>query len=146
MSTTEPVARTQFSLLVYAVQGSSHAGDQFAPAVDGTPLFEVIGHDWPGVPTYWFDSNPGEWLGSPRHVEYGRSVVLDGSCGVAGCCGVVARISVGPEVVIWDQFYCHGGLDLTDAFRFEFAADQYRSQLAAWDAIPRVEWKAFEPD
>ena len=59
-----------------------------------------------------------------------------------GAAGLSAGISVGAEVVVWDQFYCHGALDLTDALRFEFAADQYRSRLAAFDAIPRVGWKA----
>lgn len=65
--------------------------------------------------------------------------MLDGSCGSAGCCGVVARISVLSNTIIWDEF--HGlAPDLPEPLRFEFDREDYEAQLRGLPNVPVTEW------
>jgi hypothetical protein len=118
------------------------ARDLVVPAIDGTLLFEMLGGRWPGIPAGWVLPPSGQWLGSPEQVEYGRSIVLDGSCGIAGCCGVVARISVLSDTVIWDEFHGHGGTDIPEQLQFEFDREGYEEQLRGLPHVPVTEWDA----
>jgi hypothetical protein len=122
------------------------ASELVVPVVDGTPLFEMLGGGCPGIADEWVRPPSRQWLGSPEHVEYGRAIVLDGSCGDAGCCGVVARISVLSDTVIWDEFHGHGAVDLPDPLRFEFEREDYEAQLEALPRIAVTEWDASTPD
>jgi hypothetical protein len=133
-----------FSVMRYHViddEEPMDAGDDLVvPVIDGIPLFEMLGDRWPGVPGEWVLPPSGQWLGAPDQVEYGRPIVLDGSCGDAGCCGVVARISVLANTVIWDEFHGHGSPDLPEPLRFEFDRANYEEQLRAVLRISVTEW------
>jgi len=122
------------------------ATDLVVPVIDGIPLFEMLGGGYPGIPDEWVQPPSRQWLGSPEHVEYGRAIVLDGSCGDAGCCGVVARISVLSGTVIWDEFPGHGSIDLPEPLRFEFERDDYQAQLQGLSRVSVIEWDALMPD
>jgi hypothetical protein len=116
-------------------------GDVVVPVIDGVPLYEMLGDRWLGIPAAWVRAPSRQWLGAPAVVEYGRPVVLDGSCGIAGCCGVVARISVLSDTVIWDQFHGHGRPDVPDELRFDFARNDYETQLANWPNLPVLDFE-----
>jgi hypothetical protein len=116
------------------------APDLAVPFVDGIPLFERLGTDWPGVDAAWVLPPSRQWLGSSQYREYGRSIVLDGSCGSAGCCGVIFRITVFPETVLWDQPYCHGAVDIPVELRFEFERTGYEAAVSALANQPIIEW------
>jgi hypothetical protein len=129
----------RFHVPVQSEQPFFAASDLVVPVIDGTPFFEMLGGGWPGIPEQWVLPPSRQWLGSPEQAEYGRAIVLDGSCGDAGCCGVMARISVLSDTVIWDEFY---GLapDLPEPLRFEFDRVGYEEQLAALPHVPVTEW------
>jgi hypothetical protein len=120
--------------------------DLVVPVIDGTPLFEMLGGGCPGIPDEWMRPPSRQWLGAPEHVEYGRAIVLDGSCGSAGCCGVVARISVLADTVIWDEFYGHGAMDPPERLQFDFERDHYEAQLQGLPRLAATEWDASTPD
>ena len=44
-------------------------------------------------------------LGSLTYVEDGLTVILDGSCLTAGCCGVMSCVTVTDRTVIWSDFF-----------------------------------------
>jgi hypothetical protein len=153
----EPVAgagpRNRFSLMRFHVPVDEDeeqffpAADLAVPVVDGIPLFEMIGGGgYPGVPESWVRPPSREWLGAPEYVEYGRAIVLDGACGVAGCCGVVARISVLPDTVIWDEFHGHGATQPPERLRFEFDRDDYEAQLEGLPRVAVTEWVPVTSD
>jgi len=116
------------------------ATDLAVPVIDGIPLFERLDDRWPGIAFEWLWPLSGQWTGSPELVEYGRAVVLDGSCGQAGCCGVVARIIVGSDTVVWEDFYGHGAPEVPEDLRFEFARESYESELQRLGTLHAVEW------
>lgn len=118
------------------------ATDLVVPVVDGIPLFEMLGGGWPGIPAKWVLPPSRQWLGSPEYVEYGRAIVLDGSCGSAGCCGVVARISVLTDTVIWDEFHGHSATQPPERLQFEFDRDDYEAQLGNLPRLAVTEWDA----
>jgi hypothetical protein len=131
--------RNSFAVERWRVPGQAddpRPTDLAVPVVDGVPLFETLGTDWPGLDARWVAPPSRQWLGAPEYREYGRSVVLEGSCGVAGCCGVVFRISVFSETVVWDQPYRHGAVDISTDLRFEFDAREYEAQLRAIPEAP----------
>lgn len=120
------------------------AADLVVPVVDGIPLFEMLGGGGcPGIPDEWVWPPSRQWLGSPEYVEYGRAIVLDGACGVAGCCGVVARISALTDTVIWDEFHGHGATKPPERLQLEFERDDYEAQL---ERLPRVEVTEWDAD
>lgn len=113
--------------------------DLAVPVIDSVPLFEILGTDWPGLDARLVLAPSLQWLGSPDYREYGGTVVLDGSCGIAGCCGVIFRISLFADTVVWDQPYCHGEVDIPEDLRFEFDRAEYEAQLRALADVPVVD-------
>jgi hypothetical protein len=73
------------------------------------------------------------WLGGPKDSELmvrGHAAVLTCSCGIFGCGGTAARITVGPETVTWSDFvdpWLHP--DPVGTFTFDRAA--YERELSS---------------
>lgn len=114
--------------------------DIAVPIVDGVPLFERVTDRYPGLALHLVVPPAGQWIGSPTYFEEGRAVILDGTCGYAGCCGVMAKIELKGERVIWRDFFARGWPDLPPGLRFEFDRTQYGDALAALPTAPRVPW------
>lgn len=123
--------------------------DIAVPVINGIPLFEQLGDDRePGIDVGLLVPDPGQWLGRPRYAEdredgpriggqasggrgpSGRVVILDGSCGIADCCGVVARIDVGATTVRWHDIIACGGRRLRRDLEFTFDRARYEAALA----------------
>ncbi|UDY36081.1 hypothetical protein [Dermatobacter hominis] len=69
-------------------------------------------------------------LGTPTYVENGLPVILDGGCLVAGCCGVMARVSINERTVVWSNFFARGRPDIPADLKFTFDRDDYERALA----------------
>jgi hypothetical protein len=136
----------RFSVRRYSVRGRTPADVVYAPTdlavpvVDKEPLFEMLGERWPGIAGRWLTDSPGQWLGSPRYVAYERPVILDGSCSIADCCGVVARISLTIDTVVWDDFYSHGAPDLPVGLAYEFDRGEYEAALRRFPTLQAIDW------
>ena len=142
----------QFTVARYRVVPGPHrsdysgAPDLAVPVIDGTPLFEMLDDRAPGVPFGWLWPPSGHWMGSPTAVEFDRVVVLDGTCGMAECCGVVASIVLGSWTVVWEDFYSPGAPDVPDGLRFEFVRGLYEKQLAGLGSLDAVPWAFSDED
>jgi hypothetical protein len=108
------------------------------------PLFERLPDRYPGIAVSIVTPPSGQWLGAPVYEENERAVVLDGKCGVAGCCGVMAKIEVRPDTVIWDDFYALGGPDLPSDLRFVFVRWEYEKALASVGTAQHIAWRRGE--
>lgn len=104
--------------------------DIAVPVVDGVPLFETLGDRYPGVAIDLVAPPSRHWLGEPAYEEEGRTVIVDGTCGVAGCCGVMARIASDGPVVVWSDFFARGRPPLPPGLRFEFDQAEYEASIA----------------
>jgi hypothetical protein len=126
----------------FAVMRYGGGPDDIAvPVIDGVPLFERLPGRYPGLAVRTVTPPSRQWLGAPVYEEDGRAVILDGTCGVAGCCGVMATIEVGPDTVLWHDFYALGGPDLPSDLRFVFVRWKYEKVLASIVRAPRVAWR-----
>ncbi len=117
--------------LVPAREESLALTDLAVPLVDGVQLFEKLGDRWPGVDVGLVAPPSRHWLGQPVYQEEGRAVILDGECGCAGCCGVMARITLDGPVVVWSDFFARGRPPLPQGLRFEFHRSAYEAAIAA---------------
>ena len=82
-------------------------------------------------------SPPGRHLlGSPVYAENGRTVLLDGDCLVAECCGVMATVVVGDRTVRWTDFFARGGPSIPPNLTFEFDRTDYEAALASISSVP----------
>jgi len=129
------VAR-RFSLLRY----SESPEDLAVPVIDGDPLAEMLTDRYPGVALSLVVPPSRQWLGAPTRAEQGRAVILDGSCGYAGCCGVMAHIEVGPGTVVWSDFIARGSPRIPTGLRFEFDRAEYEASLAGLGTQQPLEW------
>jgi len=127
----------RFSLL----RIGSGPDDIAVPVVDGVPLFERLPHRYPGLAVGIVAPPSGQWLGNPVYEEDGRAVILDGKCGVAGCCGVMAKIEVLPSTVVWRDFYALGGPEVPGDLRFVFVRWGYEKALSSLARAPRIPWR-----
>jgi hypothetical protein len=140
----------RFSLDKYVVDtdlGDGPVSQELAvPVIDGTPLFELVGSEWPGrfpgIATSLLARGSGQWRGSPRYSEAGRDVLLDGECGEAGCCGVFALVSIDGDAVRWSDFRARGRPDLPPDLAFEFVRTQYLEAIRALPAIEPKRWSS----
>ena len=107
------------------------------------PLFERLGDRYPGLPLRLVVTPARQWLGAPTYAEKDHAVILDGTCGHAGCCGVMARIDLRRKTVVWHDFFARGSPALPAGLRFEFERLAYEEALSSPDA-PRVEWQEDE--
>lgn len=134
-----------FSLVRLAVADAEgpveHLTDVAVPVIDGMPLFAYIGDDaMPGLAFDYVAPPSKHWLGEPVDVVFERVAVLDGTCGVAGCCGVSARISVGDAEVTWSDFAV-GPDSALDLGPFVFDRAAYEAVLAGCAALAPVAWR-----
>lgn len=84
-------------------------------------------------------------LGEPPYEDNGRAVLLDGFCGIAGCCGLMACITVTDEHVRWDDVFTRGP-DLPRDLSFTFGRADYEAALRSiLDLMPRL-WSLPDHD
>lgn len=104
------------------------------PVIDGRPLCARFEDRYPGVEMTVVDGTT-HLRGTPLYEEGGRAVLLDGRCGVAGCCGVMAMVEVSADRVVWRDFFAAGRPEIAGGLRFEFDRAQYE---AALEQLPKV--------
>lgn len=109
------------------------------PMVDGVPLFELVKDRYPGLVMSLVARPSKQLLGGASYVEDGRTVLLDGGCGVAGCCGVMATISVTREQIVWSDFFARGRSTLPPNLHFTFDRDEYERALAKLPDVPTID-------
>ena len=109
--------------------------DIAVPVIDGVPLHELAGDRFFGIETSLVAPPSQHLLGSPTYVEEGLTVLLDGDCLAAGCCGVMARVSLGDRTVRWTDFFARGLPKLPAGMSFEFDRAEYEAALASLDAL-----------
>lgn len=127
-----PETGNRFSILRYRLQDLY--GDRIdiaVPVIDHVPLYEHLPGRYPGVLMSLVVPPAHHWLGEPHHeyIDHGRPVILDGYCGCAGCCGVMARIDISPTTVVWHDFYRLGDSSVGE-LRFVFDRLEYEAALA----------------
>ncbi len=66
--------------------------------------------------------------------------MLDGSCGVAECCGVTARIEIGRAAVRWSVFNTHGRAELPAGLEFIFDRAEYERAIVADVNLEPTTW------
>jgi hypothetical protein len=119
--------------------------DLAIPVVDGQWLSKLLDDAFPGVDVGLVAPPSKQWLGEPSYAEHGRAVVLDGGCGEAGCCGVVARIQVRPTEVRWSEFYGHGRHPPYPAdLEFTFDRSDYEAALRSLRNLEPEPWRIDE--
>lgn len=135
-----------FSVIRYSVKVEPADQEFFAPldlavpVIDGVPLYQRLEDRYPGVKQELVAPPSRHWLGEPKYEEDGRAVILDGSCGVAGCCGVMAHITLARRFVVWSDFFARGHPPLPDGLHFEFDRTDYEAAIAELPAIEAVDW------
>jgi hypothetical protein len=135
-----------FSVARYRVRARPEDVDSFGsvdlavPVVDGTPLFTMLEDRYPGVAVRLVAPPSRHWLGDTLYGEEGRAVVLDGECGAAGCCGVLARITLDQRIVVWSDFVARGRPPLPSGLHFEFDRSGYEAALAELMNLEGIDW------
>ena len=135
-----------FSLARYRVRPlpeREHFGaprDLAVPLIEGVPLFATLGDRYPGVAVDLVAPPSRHWLGSAQYGEAGRAVLLDGLCGAAACCGVLARITLDEHLVVWSDFFARGLPPLPPGLRFEFDRETYERAIAGVVDLQPIDW------
>src|SRR5690606_29813986 len=109
------------------------------PVVDGVPLHELVGDRYLGIVASLVTPPSRHLVGEPEYIEEGRTVLLDGACRSADCCGVMAQVIVGERIVQWTDFFARGNPPIPAHLFFEFDRRQYEEAL---DSLVTV---AIEP-
>lgn len=132
----EPVGIDEATTVTPVVDGRSlidHAHDaELGPATQAGEA-NLAGHyaglvvtdaSWPD----WFTGvDPHVWFGD------GDTCLLGCVCGDVGCWPLTARITFGPDEVVWSGFRTgHRAWDLRGLGPFRFDAGQYRAALGGW--------------
>ena len=79
--------------------------DMIVPVIDGVTVKDILDHDgFAGLAALYVEPTATHWGGSPNYGDDGRWAIIDGSCGVVGCCGVQADITVAETTVGWSRF------------------------------------------
>ena len=145
--------RNRFSVLRYI----DTPEDIAVPVIDAVPLYKRLTERYAGLAVRLVVPPSRQWLGSPQYAQQAdrphrnssgqparaetqRAVILDGTCGYADCCGVMAMIDVTPTTVVWRDFLARGHPPIPDGLRFEFDRKEYESALAGLDAARPLEW------
>lgn len=80
--------------------------DLVVPVIDGKTVAELVG--WSGglagLPAHYVEPFTTQWNGPPGYGDDGRAAIIDGDCGVVGCCGVQADITFDETTVRWSAF------------------------------------------
>jgi hypothetical protein len=121
-----------FSVIHYRV-ATQPTDDEFyaptdiaVPVIDDVPFFETVGDRYPGVAVGLVTPPSRHWLGEPRYGENGRAVILDGTCGHAGCRGVLARIMIADALVTWYDCFA----EATPSCPRDFTSSRQRRYVA----------------
>ncbi len=104
------------------------------PVIDGRPPYARFEDRYPGVEMSVVHGTT-HLKGTPLYEEGGRTVLLDGRCGVAGCCGVMAMVELSADRTVWQDFFATGRPEIPGGLRFEFDRSEYE---AALDQLPDV--------
>lgn len=113
--------------------------DMIVPFIDGAAVKDILGHDgFAGLPSNYVEPHATQWGGPPNYGDDGRSAIIDGGCGVVGCCGVAADITFETDTVRWSHFKI--GTSEPDQREYVFDRAAYS---AAIDTIPRLHPIAF---
>jgi hypothetical protein len=123
-------------IYIYAHKGESKTDEIVVPIIDGTPFYKMVDDRSPGLALSFVAPPSLHWLGAPTYQEMGRAVILDGSCGFAECCGVLARIVVTDDAVRWSDFFARGHLPLPPGLGFEFDRAAYEATVEAVNSSP----------
>jgi hypothetical protein len=110
------------------------------PIIDGTPLHEMVDDRLAGLALTLVAPPSGQWLGTPTYQDDGRAVILDGTCRIAECCGVFARITVTNETVRWSDFVARGEPPLPPGLDFEFERVAYEAAINGVRESPDHVW------
>ena len=105
--------------------------DIAVPVVDDTPLYELMGERFFGIDSALVMPPSRHLLDMPEYTDEDRTVLLDGTCLYASCCGVMAQVTVGDETVRWSSFFARGGPEIPVTVSFEFDRRQYEAALAS---------------
>lgn len=109
--------------------------DVAVPIVDGGRLCDRFDGLFPGIDRSWAAPPSRHWLGADARRDAGdddldgRAVLLDGSCGIADCCGLMARIEVTADVVRWHDLFSRA-TDIPPGLELAFARPAYEAALA----------------
>jgi hypothetical protein len=119
--------------------------DLVVPVVDGVAVADRVGLGFPGLPSRYVVSPSRHWLGHPEYVECDdddveKTVILDGGCGVAGCCGLSATVTVGDEVVTWVGFFARITPRIDERISFTFSLADYRDAIASISLVEPTAW------
>jgi hypothetical protein len=108
--------------------------DMIVPFIDGVAVKDLLGHDgYAGLPSNYVEPHATHWDGPPNYGDDGRWAIIDGGCGVVGCCGVEADITFETDTVRWSHFTI--GQQDTDQREYTFDRAAYAATI---DAIPRL--------
>ena len=79
--------------------------DMIVPVMDGMTVKDILDYGgFAGLPAYYVEPFATHWGGSPNYGDDGWWAIIDGGCGVVGCCGVQADITVDDKTVRWSHF------------------------------------------
>ncbi len=109
--------------------------DLIVPIIDGVTVRELLNYDgFPGLPARYVEPHATHWTGFPNYGDDGRWAVIDGGCGVVGCCGVQATITKDTATVRWSHFTI--GTGEPDDRQYVFDRRAYDTAV---DRIPELE-------
>jgi hypothetical protein len=98
----------------------------------------------PGL-ALWFLAPPSsQWLGALSYQATGRAVTLDGTCGIAECCGVFARSAEADDAVRWSDVFARGHPPLSKGLGFEFDRAGYVATISAVTSSPERIWTVMD--
>jgi len=132
-------------LVVFEGMGGPVPLDVAVPLIDGVALHAICGDRCHGLAVDAVAPPSRQWLGEPSYVARGAVVLLDGDCGIADCCGVMAQISFEPERVRWHDFVSLGASSrVPPDLEFTFDRSQYEQAIADIRSAVRRAW--IDPD
>ena len=111
--------------------------DLIVPVIDGTTVKEILGHDGlAGLPAQYVEPLATQWSGPPGYGDDGRAAIIDGGCGVVGCCGVEADITFDETSVRWSHFKI--GTSDPDEREFVFDRAAYEASVGGIASLTPV--------
>ena len=116
--------------------------DLIVPVLNGALLVDALRHDcYPGIPARFVEPLATQWNGPPEYRDdEGRAVIIDGGCGVAECCGVLADISFDESTVTWSQIGI--GLRASDLRDYVFDRLEYETAIAGIASLQPIPVRA----
>ncbi len=128
----------RFGVVLESPDDQSFASTDLAvPLIDDVPLHAITSNRHPGVPVGLVAPPSRHWLGEPDRSYVGDDdhdlqfpVVLDGSCGIPECCGVMARIKISDATVTWSEISGRGRSAIPNGLTFTFERKQYEREIA----------------